>query len=102
MDSLFLDNSIACAGTSFNKIESLDLPEDRIIIVDNQPKNKEVCNVIHKLIHSGERVVIWPEHIMEKDINDMIVNGVNVEDIISNNVFHKLEAELRFTQWRKC
>jgi len=102
LDSLFLDNSIACAGTSFNKIESLDLPEDRIIIVDNQPKNKEVCNVIHKLIHSGERVVIWPEHIMEKDINDMIVNGVNVEDIISNNVFHKLEAELRFTQWRKC
>ena len=102
LDSLFLDNAIACAGTSFKKIESLDLPEDRIVIVDNQPKNKEVCDVIHNLIKSGEQVVIWPEDIMEKDINDMVIKGVAVEDIISNNVFQKLEAELRFTNWRKC
>ena len=46
LDSLFLDNCIACAGTSFNKIETLNLPEDSIIVVDNQPKNKEVCKII--------------------------------------------------------
>ena len=102
LDSLFLDNAIACAGTSFNKIESLNLPEDRVIIVDNQPKNKEVCNIIHNLIKAGEKVVIWPEDIEQKDINDMILADVDVENLISNNVFHKLEAELRFTNWRKC
>ncbi len=102
LDSLFLDNAIACAGTSFNKIESLNLPEDRVIIVDNQPKNKEVCNIIHNLIKAGEKVVIWPDDVEQKDINDMILADVDVENLISNNVFHNLEAELRFTNWRKC
>ena len=105
LDSLFLDNCIACAGTSFNKIETLDLPEDSIIIVDNQPKNKEVCNIINRYIKAGRRVVIWPDNILEKDINEMVLAGVqpvNMEDIISNNVFQNLEAELKFINWRKC
>ena len=78
------------------------MPEDRVIIVDNQPKNVEVCKILHNLIKEEEKVVIWPDDIMEKDINDMILSGLAVQDIISNNVFHKLEAELRFTNWRKC
>lgn len=105
LDSLFLDNCIACAGTSFNKIETLNLPEDSIIIVDNQPKNLEVCNIINRYIKAGRRVVIWPDNILEKDINEMVLAGVqpvNVEDIISNNVFQNLEAELKFINWRKC
>lgn len=105
LDSLFLDNCIACAGTSFNKIEALNLPEDSIIVVDNQPKNKEVCNIIYKYIKAGKRVVIWPDNILEKDINEMVLAGVlpvNMEDIISNNVFQDLEAELKFVNWRKC
>ena len=102
LDSLFLDNAIACAGTSFSKIKTLNLPEDRVIIVDNQPKNVEVCKILHNLIKEEEKVVIWPDDVMEKDINDMILSGLAVQDIISNNVFHNLEAELRFTNWRKC
>lgn len=105
LDSLFLDNCIACAGTSFNKIETLNLPEDSIIIVDNQPKNKEVCKIINRYIKTGKRVVIWPDNILEKDINEMVLAGVqtvNMEDIISNNVFQNLEAELKFISWRKC
>jgi hypothetical protein len=105
LDSLFLDNCIACAGTSFNKIETLNLPEDSIIVVDNQPKNKEVCKIIDKYIKAGKRVVIWPDNVLEKDINEMVLAGVlpvNVEDIISNNVFQNLEAELKFINWRKC
>lgn len=105
LDSLFLDNCIACAGTSFNKIETLNLPEDSIIVVDNQPKNKEVCKIIEKYIKAGKRVVIWPDNVLEKDINEMVLAGVqpvNVEDIISNNVFQNLEAELKFINWRKC
>ena len=104
LDSLFLDNCIACAGTSFNKIETLDLPEDNIIIIDNQPKNKEVCSILEKYIKAGKRVVIWPDwcKALGKDINEMALSGANVEDIISNNVFQNLEAELKFIHWRKC
>ena len=101
LDSLFLENSIAVAGTSFNKLHSLQLPEDKIIIVDNQPKNREVCRVLEELIRDGNSVVIWPQDILQKDINDMVLAGVDIEEIISNNVFKDLEAELRFTNWRQ-
>ena len=102
LDSLFLDNSIACAGTSFNKIDTLNLHEDSVVIIDNQPKNREVCRILEENIQQGKNVVIWPDDIQEKDVNDMVIAGINVKEIISNNVFHGLEAELKFINWRKC
>jgi len=99
LDSLFLDNSIACAGTSFNKI----VPgENDIIIIDNQPKNKEVCDILHTHITKGHNVVIWPDNIEQKDINEMVLAGLDVEGIINYNTFSNLQAELKYTNWRKC
>jgi len=100
LDSLFLPNCIACAGTSFNKINSLNIP-DRRIIIDNQPKNKEVCRLMGSFIEDGESVVIWPDTVKEKDINDMVLAGLDVENIINYNTFNGLEAKLRFTKWKK-
>jgi len=48
---------------------------------------------------------LWPDIIEEKDINDMIISGLTKEDIISiitDNTYSGLEAELEFTNWRKC
>lgn len=103
IDSLFLDNAIACVGTAFNKIDRLGLTYYTVIF-DNQPRNKEVCSLIRKQIDMGNRVCIWPDD-MQKDINDMILSGLTKEDIqyiIDSNTFDGLEAELRFSQWRKC
>lgn len=100
IDSLFLPNCIACAGTSFNKISSLNLPKRRIII-DNQPYNKEVCRTLSSYIEAGEDVVIWPENVKEKDINDMKRANLDVGEIINYNTFNRLEAQLRFNKWKK-
>lgn len=104
IDSLFISNSIACAGSSFNRIEELYL-DDPIIIFDNQPRNTEVCKLIKKYIDLGYSVCIWPESLEEKDINDIILSGKtqsDVEEIISNNTFKGLSAELKYRNWRKC
>jgi hypothetical protein len=61
--------------------------------------------LIHKQIKAGNRVCLWPDIIEEKDINDMIISGLTKEDIISiitDNTYSGLEAELQFTEWRKC
>jgi hypothetical protein len=100
LDSLFLDNCLAAAGSAFNKINDLGI-EDPIVIVDNEPRNEAICNILHNNIKQGHKVVIWPD-IKEKDINDMVLSGLDVEDLISNNVFQNLEAELKFRNWRKC
>ena len=104
IDSLFIDNSIAAAGSAFNKIDLLGLTHFTVIF-DNQPRNKEICSLIHKQIKSGNRVCLFPEDIVEKDINDMVLAGLttdNISSIINNNTYEGLEAELRFTEWRKC
>lgn len=101
LDSLFLDNCIAAAGASFNKIKDIGL-QDPIIIVDNEPRNEAICKVIHNNIKEGHRIVIWPEGIVEKDINDMVKANLDVEEIINYNTFQNLEAELKFRTWRKC
>ncbi len=102
LDSLFIRNSIACAGTSFNKIEELGLDKDNTrIVFDNQPKNAEVCKLVEKYVGMGYKVVIWPETIGEKDINDMAIAGVNVQDIMDSNTYQGLSARMKFTSWRK-
>tara|TARA_B110000967_G_C18897525_1_gene571855 strand:- start:1693 stop:2511 length:819 start_codon:yes stop_codon:yes gene_type:complete len=104
LDSLFLSNAIACAGTSFNKIEQLGLDKETLTIVfDNQPKNKDVCKLMSKYIKMGYNICIWPDSIEQKDINDMVNSGIsNVQDIIKKHTYNGLRAEMKFTLWRKC
>ena len=104
LDSLFLDNSIACAGTSFGKIDQLPIPKENItIIFDNQPKNRDVGKLMNKYIDMGYKMVIWPD-VPGKDINEMIENGLTsdeIEDIINHNTFQGLAAKARYSMWRK-
>ena len=104
LDSLFLHNSIACAGTSFGKIDQLPIAKDKItIIFDNQPKNRDVGKLMNKYIDQGYRIVIWPD-VPGKDINEMIENGLTseeIQDIINHNKFQGLAAKAKYAMWRK-
>lgn len=103
IDSLFLSNSLAVAGTGFNKLETLSLPKDKIVVVvDNQPRNTQVCDLVDKYINLNYNVCIWPCNILEKDINDMVSAGHDVENIIAENTYNGLMAQLKFTEWRNC
>jgi len=103
IDSLFLPNSIAVAGTQFTKLDFLPYnKQNLVIVIDNQPRNKEVCKVIDKMISNDYRVVIWPQTIPEKDINEMILNNKKPIDIIKKNIFSGLEAKAKFIAWKRC
>ena len=104
IDSLFIDNAIACVGTAFGKVDKLGLTHFTLIF-DNQPRNYEVCKLIENQIDAGEKVVIWPDYIFEKDVNEMITSGLTrdkIKYIISSNTYQGLEARLEFIKWRKC
>jgi hypothetical protein len=105
LDSLFLDNSIACAGTSFGKIDQLPVPKENVtIIFDNQPKNREVGKLMNKYIEMGYKMVIWPDSVPGKDINEMIENGLTsdeIQSIINHNTFKGLAAKAKYAMWRK-
>ena len=99
LDSLFLDNCIAVAGADFSNIGG-----DLTVIYDNEPRNKEINKQIEKTIDQGKSVCLWPDHMKEKDINDMIIAGYSkkeVQEIITNNTFSGASAKLRFAEWRR-
>ena len=98
-DSLLIDNSLAMAGADVS-----GLPEflnNRVFIYDNEPRNNEITARIERHINSGDAVVIWPDNIKEKDINDMILAGHLVQNIIESNVYSGLTAKLKFNEWKK-
>ena len=99
LDSLFIDNCIAIAGAD---VPSIDC--DFTVIFDNEPRNKEIVKRIEKTINRGNRAVLWPDHMNWKDINDMIIHGYTksqIQEIIIDNTFQGVAAQLRFAEWRK-
>jgi len=46
-------------------------------------------------------VVIWPKGLKEKDINDMVLAGLDPSAIIKSNTFSGLEAKIKLTDWKK-
>ena len=98
-DSTFINNSVALCGSDGN-LRCLQ-GSDLIFVYDNEPRNKEIVDRIDKCISRGSKVVIWPNGIDDKDINDMVISGINIENVLSSNVYSGLQAKLKFNQWKK-
>lgn len=102
LDSLFVKNSIAVGGTTFSKLNDLGISKDNLVVVfDNQPRNKDVVKLINKAIENELKVVIWPQNLVEKDINDMVLSGKNIDKLLKDNVFSGLEAKMNFVAWKR-
>lgn len=100
LDSMFLKNSVAMAGAEGNT-EGLNM-DNAVFVFDAEPRNKEIHKRMEKVIEKGHRIVVWPENVPGKDINEMILNGLtDIEKVLSQNVYKGLEANLKLTKWRK-
>ena len=98
-DSTFLLNSIAmCGADSDVRKWGVSTP---VWVYDNEPRSKEITERISSAIARGDSVVIWPTGIEEKDINDMILAGHDVQSIVESNTYSGLEANLQFTTWKR-
>ena len=98
-DSLFLDNSVAMAGSDLDP-RSFGW-SDYIWVYDNEPRNREIINRIESTIDRGDKVVIWPSGIDDKDINDMFNSGIDPQSVIESNIYQGLEAKLKLNHWKK-
>ena len=99
LDSLFVDNCLAMAGADFGS-----LPEDATIILDNEPRSTEIIKRMGNLIANNYELVIWPDSIPHKDINDMILAGMtsdDVQELIKQNTYNGLLATARLSAWKR-
>ena len=98
-DSTFVNNSVALCGSDgdLGYLKGSDL----ILVYDNEPRNREIVNRIERCIERNQRVVIWPNNIIEKDINDMVLAGHDVMSVLKSNTYSGLEAKVKFNSWKK-
>ena len=91
-DSTLINNSIAMCGAD---IGSSYLDEyDLIYVYDNEPRNREICDRISKCIESGNQIVIWLHlPLVKKDINDMVMGGHNVMNLLESNTYSGLKSK---------
>lgn len=104
IDSMFLDNAVATADSNLESITSIYDKSKVTLIFDNEPRNKEIVKKIDEAIEKHYQVVIWPEMIESKDINDMILDGFSpdeIQDIISKYTFVNLRAKAELVNWKK-
>jgi hypothetical protein len=98
IDSLFVKNAIAMNGA-----EGLDnkYSTNATICFDNEPRNRQIVTKMKKSLDAGFKVVIWPKSIKQKDVNDMILEGLDVNHIIENNTYSSLVGRLKLNEWKK-
>lgn len=99
LDSLFIDNCLASGDANLTSVKA------DVYIFDNQPRNKEIVELMRKAIESGHQVVIWPNSPNGKeDINDLIQMGVPRDllmRVIKTRTFRGPFARLEFSKWKR-
>lgn len=106
-DAMFLPNSIAAAGGNLTATIGLTKLQRRSIVVvyDNEPRNKHIVQQNKVAVEQGFKVVVWPENLQYKDINQMILAGISqkeILDMIKENTYSGMEALLVISQRKKC
>lgn len=102
IDSMFIDNSIAMVGADIDKmflISHCDV--DFVMVYDNEKRNKQIVERMEKAIDLKLPIVIWPSDIKEKDINDMVLAGLDVNAVLKSNTYSGLEAKAKLIGWKR-
>ena len=98
-DSEFVENGIAMCGADVD-VSSCNF-KDVVYVFDNEPRNREICSRMNKIIEGGNKITVWSKSIQQKDINDMILAGLSVMDMLESNTYSGLEAKVKFNEWKK-
>ena len=99
IDSLYIDNAIAMAGADVDW--SLLSNKEAVFVFDNEKRNKEIVTRMEKAIDKGYEIVIWPENLQEKDLNDMYIAGHDVQSLVEFNTYSGLQAQIKLSEWKK-
>ena len=98
-DSTLVENSVAMCGSDLD-VRTFGW-SNYIWVFDNEPRNREIVERIDKTIGRGDKIVIWPKQIVEKDINDMVLSGHDIMSILQSNTHSGLAAKVKFNNWKK-
>jgi len=103
IDSLFLPNCLAMAGADMSDLSILD-KDKTTLIFDNEPRNFQIARSMIKSLQDGWKIVVWPNSITCKDINDMVlacIRDARLVEIINTNTYSGQRGEWEVHSWKK-
>jgi len=103
IDSLFLPNCLAMAGADMSDLSILDNTKTTLIF-DNEPRNFQIVKSMIKSLQDGWKIVVWPNSITCKDINDMVLTSIKdarLVEIINRNTYSGQRGEWEVHSWKK-
>jgi len=103
IDSLFLPNCLAMAGADMSDLSILD-KDKTTLIFDNEPRNFQIARSMIKSLQDGWKIVVWPNSIICKDINDMVLTSIKdarLVEIINTNTYSGQRGEWEVHSWKK-
>ena len=100
-DSFFVDNCVASGDSSLTGVVDHFATGDWTLVYDNEPRNKDIARQQQRSIDKGYKVVVYPQGIEQKDINDMVLAGIDVNKLIRENTFQGAQAMLKFIRWKR-
>lgn len=104
LDSLFLNNCLASGDANLSLTAKEFGSENIVLVFDNEPRNKEIVKMMQTAITLQHSIVIWPQSVHGKDINEMVMGGQSpdeIQKIISNNTFKGIRAQMKLNMWKK-
>ena len=104
IDSFFINNAVAAGDANLTAVADKLGIDNTVLIYDNEPRNKEIVNMVERAVKNNYRVVIWPNNVEGKDINEMILDGMTeseIKEIIDTNTISGLRSLTEFTYWKK-
>ena len=103
IDSLFLPNCLAMAGADMSDLSILD-KDKTTLIFDNEQRNFQIARSMIKSLQDGWKIVVWPNSITCKDINDMVLTNIRdarLVEIINRNTYSGQRGEWEVKSWKK-
>lgn len=104
-DSMFVSNSLANASADIGSVGKFVDKNNTTFVGDNQPRNNEVVRIAERILAEGYKIFVWPEHVVQKDVNDLAKSGYTKEavlNLLNTNTFTGLTAKLKLQNWKKC
>ena len=103
IDSFFLPNCLAMAGADMSDLTLIDKYKTTLIF-DNEPRNFQIVKSMIRFLKNGWKVVVWPNSIISKDINDMVQSSIRdarLVEIINTNTYSGQRGEWEVKSWKK-
>jgi len=103
LDAMFLDNSLAAAGSSLKKLINSEL--DIVFCFDRESRSREITNLMDEVIKKNRKIFIWDDSFDVKDINALVmkynISEENLLKYIRKRTFRGLPARLEFSKFKK-